>query len=153
MVEDVPYIMKSWLASLRRLNAFMPDDLFYDPHRELLRRIIERSIVTVAEGPDKKILGYGVLEQPRDMDIAGRILRKGVVHWCHIRGQTNSHNPQISLAMGLLKPAGPLPVYTCHNRAQFVQAFGTLLGQAHSILLRPMKLPPGESTKSSSTEP
>jgi len=113
---DVPYIMDSWLSSIRPIYRQLPDDIFFPAYRQLIKRVIASSDIRVlAEGD--RILGYAVSWNA-----------EGVLHWLYLR------NPNEEQARLLLSPLPEKPAYTFKTRQ------GRLLyGELQEGLLRRLK--------------
>jgi hypothetical protein len=113
---DVPYIMDSWLSSIRPIYRQLPDDIFFPAYRQLIKRVIASSDIRVlAEGD--RILGYAVSWNA-----------EGVLHWLYLR------NPNEEQAKLLLSPLPEKPAYTFKTRQ------GRLLyGELQEGLLRRLK--------------
>lgn len=74
---DEGYVYETWLSDLREADSsFLPNDLWFPAHREVLRRVLEApgtSSVVLADAVDPSII-YGYLV--RDPNF---------LHWIHIR--------------------------------------------------------------------
>jgi hypothetical protein len=76
-VDDEAYVYDTWLSDLWLSdNTFLPNDLWYPAHREVIRRVLEHplvQIVVLADRVDETIIyGYAV----RDPEY---------LHWIHVR--------------------------------------------------------------------
>lgn len=83
------YIYETWLADLRAADAsFVPNDLWYPMHRELIRRVLEGTMPDGSILKDKAqvvILADAVVPQ----NILGYLVRdREYLHWIHIRRGT-----------------------------------------------------------------
>ena len=113
---DVPFIMDTWLSSLRPIYRQLPDDIFFPAYRQLIKRVISSSDVRVlAEGD--RILGYAVLWNA-----------EGVLHWLYQR------KPDDQQALMLLQGLPPTPQHTFRTRQS-----RHLLGDLQEGLLRRLK--------------
>lgn len=114
--EDVPFIMDSWLSSLRPIYQSLPDDLFFPAYRQLIKRILASSQVRVlSEG--NRILGYAVSNDA-----------EGILQWLYLR------KPNDQQAKMLLAHLPPQPDYTLRTRQSRF-----LLGSQQEGLLRRLK--------------
>lgn len=113
---DVPYIMDTWLSSIRPIYRQLPDDIFFPAYRQLIKRVIASSDIRVlAEGD--RIHGYAVSWNA-----------EGVLHWLYLR------NPSEEQASLLLQPLPPKPPYTFKTRQG-----RSLYGDLQEGLLRRLK--------------
>jgi GNAT superfamily N-acetyltransferase len=94
---DVKFVMSTWMRALRSDDRSpLPDDLFFNPRRELARRILSdrRVAVLVAhlpEDPDK-IIGFGIAEP-------------GVMlHWLHVKEPYRGEGVAVALLEALQCP-------------------------------------------------
>lgn len=119
---DVPFIMDSWLSSLRPIYQSLPDDLFFPAYRQLIKRILATSQVRVlVEG--ERILGYAVSNDA-----------EGLLQWLYLR------KPNEQQAKMLLAHLPPKPNYTMRTKQS-----RELLGSLQEWLLRRHK-PDSEQT-------
>jgi len=95
---DVPFIMDSWLSSIRPIYKMLPDDIFFPAYRQLIKRVIATSDVLVLADGDK-ILGYSVAWTA-----------EGILHWLYQKRPTEAHQ---QLLMSRLPPK---PSYTFKTR-------------------------------------
>jgi hypothetical protein len=113
---DVPFIMDSWLSSLRPIYQSLPDDLFFPAYRQLIKRILATSQVRVLVEGDR-ILGYAVSNDA-----------EGILQWLYLR------KPNEQQAQMLLAHLPPKPNYTMRTRQS-----RELLGSLQEWLLRRFK--------------
>lgn len=128
--EDVPFIMDSWLRSLRQTYRQLPDDLFFDTYRELIKRVLKTSSVRIlADG--NRILGYCVSWD-----------KEGIVHTCYQRKPNEEH---LKLLMQNLPTK---PDYTFRTRQSLAA-----LGRLQEGLLRRLSPPSPSGLSSKSPSP
>lgn len=120
--EDVPFIMDSWLRSLRQVYKQLPDDLFFSSYRELIKRVIKTSNVRVLASGGR-ILGYCISWDA-----------EGIVHTCY---QRSPNEQQLKMLLASLPDK---PDYTFKTRQG-----SKMLGRLHEGLLR--RLSSQESSK------
>jgi hypothetical protein len=80
------YIYDSWLADLRDADAsFLPNDIFFPAHREVLRRVLEGTSDSGRALADKaQVILLSPAKYPAD--IAGYLVRdRNYLHWIHVR--------------------------------------------------------------------
>ena len=117
--EDVPFIMDSWLSSLRQIYQSLPDDLFFPAYRQLIKRILATSQVRVLVDGDR-ILGYAVSNDA-----------EGTLQWLYLR------KPDGRQAQALLAHLPPKPNYTMRT-----SRWRDLLGSLQEQQLRQLKPAP-----------
>lgn len=66
--EELPFIYSTWLKSYKHSSQFaarIRNDIYYDYHQQIVKRLVNRSEVLVAcESTDGPIFGYLVYETP-----------------------------------------------------------------------------------------
>lgn len=76
-VEDEGYVYETWLHDLRETdNSFLPNDLWYPAHREVIKRVLEHplvQIVVLADAVDEHIIYGFIVRDPE------------YLHWIHVR--------------------------------------------------------------------
>ena len=76
-VADEGYVYETWLNDLRTTdNSFLPNDLWFPAHREVVKRVLEHplvQIVVLADAVDPSIIYGYVVRDPE------------YLHWIHIR--------------------------------------------------------------------
>lgn len=113
---DVPFIMDTWLSSIRPIYRHLPDDIFFPAYRQLIKRVIGSSDVRVLADGDR-IAGYAVSWDA-----------EGVLHWLYLRKPDEA---QVKLLLGNLPPK---PTYTFKTRQD-----RSLYGDLQEGLLRRLK--------------
>lgn len=114
--SDVPFIMDSWLSSIRPIYRMLPDDLFFPAYRQLIKRVIATSEILVLADGDR-ILGYSVAWHA-----------DGVLHWLYQKRPNDEH---LKLLLSRLPPKPPYTFKTRQSRL--------LYGELQEGLLRRLK--------------
>jgi GNAT superfamily N-acetyltransferase len=131
--EDVPFLMDSWLNSLRAEYPQLPDDIFFQCYRELVRRLLTTAQVRILEH-EGSIVGYSVSWDA-----------EGVLHWIYLKQKHRGKG----LARQLLAHLPPYPQVTFRSRSRAKLQLGPL----KEVLIRRLKSPSSTSSTRSESAP